>query len=265
MKWLVIVLQLSVVLGFSYADDEQEKVGQVFAQNGVKGTLVLTRPLIDWQVVYNAERAETRFSPASTFKIINALISLESGVVPDTTSIFYHYDGKPMFLESWQADMNLAAAMKVSHLPAFQQLARANGLAIYKTFLNAMNFGNEQVGELVDQFWVNGTLRISAVEWVRILELLQTNLLTFKTVHQAAVRHILVLESGSDWQLFGKTGWSTGLPNEQGVGWFVGWLKREEQVTYFALNIDCAQMEQLPLRQKVVKEVLQALNLLPLK
>ena len=49
-----------------------------FAVQGVKGTFVLYRPALDRFDVLDGERAHTRYLPASTFKIANALLESTS-------------------------------------------------------------------------------------------------------------------------------------------------------------------------------------------
>lgn len=74
------------------------------------------------------KKANKRILPASTFKIFNALIALNEGVVKDTNEIFYHYKGEKVFLPSWKNNANLALAMQRSQLPAYKELARKIGL-----------------------------------------------------------------------------------------------------------------------------------------
>lgn len=40
------------------------------------------------------------FSPASTFKIFNALFALNLGIVKNEEEIFYHYNNEKVFLPS---------------------------------------------------------------------------------------------------------------------------------------------------------------------
>ncbi len=78
------------------------------------------------------------FSPASTFKIFNALIALDNGVVKDTKEIFYHYRGEKVFLSSWAQDMNLSSAIKYSNVLAFKEVARRIGIKTMQEYLNKL-------------------------------------------------------------------------------------------------------------------------------
>ena len=72
---------------------------------------------------YNNKEAEKRYYPASTFKIYDILIELESCVIKDENELFYKYDGKDIFLESWKQDTSLALCMKTSNIDAYKYLA----------------------------------------------------------------------------------------------------------------------------------------------
>lgn len=64
-------------------------------------------------VGYNKKRAETLYTPASTFKIFNALIGLDSGSVKNVDEIIFIYDGhSDMFLENWKQNTSIRSGMK---------------------------------------------------------------------------------------------------------------------------------------------------------
>ena len=50
---------------------------------GYTGTFVLYDVNKDHYLIYNKAQAEKRLSPCSTFKILNSLIGLETGVIKD--------------------------------------------------------------------------------------------------------------------------------------------------------------------------------------
>ncbi|MFS1563306.1 MAG: penicillin-binding transpeptidase domain-containing protein [Candidatus Arsenophonus phytopathogenicus] len=57
------------------------------------------------------KRAATQYVPASTFKIVNALIALKNQKV--TVNEIFKWDGQPRYLSSWNKDMNMQEAMKL--------------------------------------------------------------------------------------------------------------------------------------------------------
>src|SRR5262245_30780325 len=62
---------------------QRKDLEAVFAESGVAGTFVLHDVAANHLTAINAERAQTRLVPASTFKIANSIIALETGVVKD--------------------------------------------------------------------------------------------------------------------------------------------------------------------------------------
>ena len=76
---------------------------------------------------YNYERCQQGFLPASTFKIINTLIGLETGVISDSTYEL-KWDGKKRFVPAWNYDHTLVSAFRVSAVWYYQELARRVGL-----------------------------------------------------------------------------------------------------------------------------------------
>ena len=62
----------------SQSDDKK-----YYDQFKVEGSFVLYDPQADKYIFYNQEQSEHTFSPASTYKICNSLIGLETGVIKD--------------------------------------------------------------------------------------------------------------------------------------------------------------------------------------
>jgi beta-lactamase class D len=60
---------------------------------GFTGAFVLYDLNNDHYVRYNPEQCSERFLPASTFKILNSLIGLETGVIPDENYVI-KWDGR---------------------------------------------------------------------------------------------------------------------------------------------------------------------------
>ncbi len=63
--------------------------------------------------VYNESRSDMRFSPASTFKIPNTLIALETKIVHSEDFLF-KWDGTDKGLQQWNSDQTLESAMRIS-------------------------------------------------------------------------------------------------------------------------------------------------------
>jgi len=75
------------------------------------------------------------------------------------------------------------------------------------------------------------------------------------------VREIALLEQGSNWKLYGKTGWQN-APG-QGVGWWVGWVDKDGHIYAFALNIDVQKEGDAGKRLALGKASLKVLGITP--
>ena len=260
MKWFLGGL-LALLVGQAQALEWRDSpaLTQVFAQAGATGTFVLYDVERDLLLGHDRNRAQTRYVPASTFKIAHSLIGLATGAVSSVDEVFV-YDGKPRYLKSWERDMGLREAIRLSNVPVYQELARRIGLTRMREQLAPLDFGNGQVGEVVDQFWLRGPLAISAVEQTQFLARLARDQLPVAAEIQAQVRQISQLEQGDGWTLYGKTGWATSV--KPGIGWWVGWLERDGRLYSFALNMPMEDAADADKRVELGKASLRALGLL---
>lgn len=261
MKVFLLIVSLLFAPVLLAADiDENPALAKVFAKAGVQGTFVLYDVTAQRFSGFNAQRASTRYIPASTFKIANTLIGLSTGAVSSVDEVF-PYDGKPLYLKAWEHDMGLREAIKVSNLSVYQALARRIGLTRMQDTLARLDYGNGQVGQHVDKFWIAGPLKISAVEQTRFLARLAQGQLPLPAAVQASTREISLLEQGADWRLYGKTGWAD-KPSPD-IGWWVGWVEQQGKVYSFALNIDMpGGIADAPARITLGKACLRAYGLL---
>lgn len=238
-----------------------QTIEKKFTSNKINGTMVIYDVKKDKFIIHNPERSKQTFSPASTFKIPNSLIGLSSGAIKNVDEVFYKYDGSKLYLPSWEKDMNLREAIKVSQVQAYQELARKIGLEKMQDNIHKLSYGNQQIGPKVDTFWLDGTLKISAIQQVEFLAQLGQHQLPYSQAIQNSVQEIIKKDTGKNWTLYGKTGW-TGSRYHPSTGWFVGWLEQDGKIYSFALNMDIDNDTQLPQREQIAKESLQAYGLL---
>lgn len=245
----------------AYALDWQEspQVSQLFNNDRVRGTFVLYDVTAQRLIGHNLARATTRFSPASTFKIPNTLIGLSVGAVKNVDEVL-PYGGKSQPFKAWEKDMSLREAITLSNVAIYQELARRIGLERMRDGVSRMDFGNGEIGAVVDDFWLVGPLQISAVEQTRFLADLARGVLPFPKNFQGVVHDIIQLEQRGNWTLYGKTGW-VNAPNP-GIGWWVGWVQKDDRVYAFALNIDIQQATDASKRVELGKASLKALGVL---
>ncbi|TBV09590.1 class D beta-lactamase [Stutzerimonas kirkiae] len=240
--------------------EESPEVAAIFAKADISGTFVLYDATTERLTGFAAERARTRIIPASTFKIANSLIGLSSGAVANVDEVL-PYGGQPQPFKAWEQDMGLREAIRASSVPIYQELARRIGLQRMQEGIRTLAYGNQEIGTRVDDFWLVGPLKISAVEQAQWLARLARSELPFPSEAQRQVREIVRLESGQGWTLYGKTGWNNS--DQPNIGWWVGWVEQGEHLYTFALNIDMpAPATDLPRRLTVGKASLRTLGLL---
>ena len=240
--------------------EESSKVGELFKSAEANGTFVLYDVTANTYIGHDKARAERRYVPASTFKIPNSLIGLSVGAVKSVDEVLpYRGDPQP-FIKAWGKDMGLREAIALSNVPIYQELARRIGLDRMRNNVSSMNYGNKEIGITVDNFWLNGPLKISALEQTQFLAKLAQGALPFPQAFQKSVREIVLLEQGENWRLYGKTGWQNAP--DQGVGWWVGWVQKDGHVYAFALNIDIQKASDLSKRIELGKASLKALGIL---
>lgn len=180
-------------------------------------------------------RAKQGQLPASTFKIPHSIIALETGVVPDTSTLF-RWDGRPRFLKVWEQDMTFREAFHRSCVPCYQEVARAVGLKRMRAQLGRLDYGTMQVDSLnLDRFWLAGRSQISPMEQIDFLRRLYRAELPIGERTNALIRKMIVMETEKGYRLSGKTGWS--IRGEENNGWFVGYLETAGETYFFATNI----------------------------
>lgn len=207
-----------------------------FDEFGIKGSFLLYDLTKNTYVAYDAERCKKGFLPASTFKIPNSIIGLETGVIPDE-NFMIKWDGVKREVEAWNKDHTMASAMQVSCLPYYQELARRVGYERMQVMLKKLNYGKMDVKPgNVDEFWVAGDSKITQFEQIDFLKRLYQNKLPVSERSMSIVKRLFILDEKPTYTFRGKTGWTQ--YNNTNVGWLVGWLEQDGKVYFFATNVE---------------------------
>lgn len=210
----------------------------------VEAVFVLFDPSSGW-VIHNPQRAAERLLPASTFKIPNTLIALETGVATDADftipfdSTRDRRDG--FWTPEWSRDQTLRSAFQNSVYWYYQEIARRVGATRMREHLSLFEYGNQDMGGGIDRFWLEGDLRISPREQVEFLRAFYQGTLGVSTRSTEILKEIMVLETGPGYVLSGKTGTADVTPTRE-LAWLAGYLEREGSVLYFALNLEGEQV-----------------------
>jgi beta-lactamase class D len=231
-----------------------------FRAAGVDGAMVVRDSAREEIQCYGGALCQTRFLPASTFKIPNSIIGLETGVVSGP-EFGLRWDGTERRIAAWNRDHTLATAIASSVVWYYQEVARRIGEARMRAWVDRLGYGNRDMGGGIDRFWLDGALRISPSEQVEFLRRFERGELPISARTAGVVRHIIELERGDDWVLRGKTGWI--IRTEEEVLWLVGWVERaRDRRIYFAtLLVQPAEgVDRIEARLEVTRCGLQVLG-----
>ncbi|AFL73497.1 class D beta-lactamase [Thiocystis violascens] len=249
---------VAVLLSFS-ARAEDSGIASLFVQADRDGTLVLSSLRTGETFIHNDARAQRRFSPASTFKIFNTLIALKAKAITGADDRFT-WDGQQHALLDWNRDQTIASAFKVSCVWCYQTLARRVGAAPYREAIRQAAYGELSEPFALTEFWLDGSLRISAIEQVDFIKQVVRRTLPFSTQAYETLRDIMVVEQTPAWTLRAKTGWST--RTSPSIGWYLGYVETHDDTWVFATNFDLPDAADLPLRQSLTRAALQAKGVL---
>jgi beta-lactamase class D len=232
-----------------------------YDEYGVEGCFLLYNLKDDILISYNSERCSERFIPASTFKIFNSMAALESGVIKDQNEII-KWDSVKRFYDKWNQDLDMRKAFKFSAVWFYQELARRIGEKIMQEFINKNHYGNMNINGGIDRFWLDGELRISPIEQLEFLKKLYSDSLKFSERNQNIVKEIMLFEEGDNYKIRAKTGW--GIRFDDNVGWFVGWVEKDDNVYFFVNNCQTQNPgDSYPARIEITKKILSELKILP--
>lgn len=204
-------------------------------------------------------RANKEYVPASTFKMLNALIGLENHKA--TTNEIFKWDGKKRTYPMWEKDMTLGEAMALSAVPVYQELARRTGLELMQKEVKRVNFGNTNIGTQVDNFWLVGPLKITPVQEVNFADDLAHNRLPFKLETQEEVKKMVLIKEVNGSKIYAKSGW--GMDVTPQVGWLTGWVEQANgKKIPFSLNLEMKEGMSGSIRNEITYKSLENLGII---
>jgi len=261
-----IVLIVLVIFGLSACKQKQSAetrndFKKYYDNFNVKGSFVLYDQKNDKYIFYNQAQYKQPFTPASTFKICNSLIGLETGVIKDENFVI-PWDSLKRQVPAWNQDHNLKSAFKYSVVWYYQELARRVGGKQMKYWLDKSDYGNKDTTGGIDMFWLTGSLRISPEQQIDFLKRLQHNNLPFSQRTMDIVKDIMIVKDTLHNTIRAKTGW--GEQDNKYVGWYVGYLETKDNVYYFANCIQTGNFQNTNFaiaRIDILYQILDALKI----
>jgi len=232
-----------------------------FKKLGLEGSILIYDSKHKRTYEHNPQRNATAFPPASTFKVFNSLVALETGVIPNDVAVLT-WDGIDREFAAWNQDTNMRQALKNSTVWFYQVLARKTGHERMQRLINQVGYGNRQIGTAkdIDRFWLDGPLQITPKAQIEFLQRLYRGDLPFSKRTMDLVKDIMVFEQTPDYTLRAKTGWVRSTNPE--IGWFVGYLEQNNNVYFFATNINLRKPEDTSARIEITRRSFKDLGLL---
>ncbi len=253
-----VVLQDVLIDGVPIKDivaKQNEEWKHIFDKRNVNGTFVLKNMSTGDIKIYDIERSDRTYLPASTFKILNSMIALQTAAIKSVDDTI-KWDGVSRGLAAWNKDHTMRSAMPVSCVWFYQALARRIGKEHMQYWVNQVAYGNKNIGKEIDDFWLQGEIRISANEQLVFIEKLINNQLPFDKEIQESVKELMVTDSNEKYTIHSKTGWT------KQIGWNVGYIEAKNNKWIFAMNMDIYQKEDTKYRKEITYKILNTENII---
>ncbi len=259
-----ILYLLILVLFFSCSPDnvkQDKSLKKYFDENNTNGCFALLDNGTGNFTIYNLSRyRDSSFLPASTFKIVNSLIGLQTGKI-SSDSMVIKWDGIKRSVDAWNKDLTMYEAFRVSAVPYYQEVARRIGKDTMQAWLDTLGYGTKKITSRIDSFWLDNSLKVTPDEELGLVKRLYFDQLPFYKYNQEIVKRAMLFENNSNYKLSYKTGWGF---NEKGdnIGWMVGWIEENQHPYFFVLNIQSPDphFDMVAVRMKLLKDILKHLG-----
>jgi beta-lactamase class D len=238
-----------------------ESLGKYFKDNNVEGCFALFNNGNGEFTIYNLKRyRDSAYLPASTFKIVNSLIGLQTGIISNTQMVI-KWDGITRNIPEWNKDLTMYDAFRASAVPYFQEVARRIGKDTMQFWLDSLHYGSTKIKTRIDTFWLDNSLKITPDEQLGLVKKLYFKQLPFFANYQDTVKQVMLFEDKPAYKLSYKTGWGQ-MENGNQLGWVVGWIEENRHPYFFVLNLESKDknIDMPSVRMKILKGILDQLG-----
>jgi len=261
-------LLLSIISSCSPNNVKKDKrLKKYFDENKVEGCFGMMDNGTGKFTVYNLSRyRDSSYLPASTFKIVNSLIGLQTGKIVNDSMII-KWDGVKRGKEDWNKDLTMYEAFRVSSLPYYQEVARRIGKDTMQIWLDSLGYGKKNkddkvvIRSAIDSFWIDNSIKITPDQQLGLVKQLYFDQLPFFKSYQETVKRAMLFENNATYKLSYKTGWGTSEKDNY-IGWIVGWVEENKHPYFFVLNIESQDknIDIVAVRMKILKDILKQLG-----
>jgi len=242
---------------------EDNNLKKFFDENKVQGCFGLYDNSTNQFTFYNIKRyRDSSYLPASTFKIVNSLIGLQEGKIVNDSMVI-KWNGVKRSIDSWNKDLTMYEAFRVSSVPYYQEVARRIGKERMQFWLDSLGYGSRKITSAIDSFWLDNSLKITPDEELGLVKKLYFDQLPFFQSNQEIVKRAMLFENNANYRLGYKTGWGK-TENGSHLAWIIGWVEENNHPYFFVLNFESADPEaDIPaIRMNILKGILKQLGFL---
>ncbi|HAY3501324.1 class D beta-lactamase [Elizabethkingia anophelis] len=255
---------ISVKTEMTVRDDFQS----YFDSCGVEGSIAIYDIESQKWIVSDTVGLVIETLPASTFKIINLLIALETNTIKDENEIVkwvgstdtVKYGYRPEIYH----DMSVKEAFELSAVWVFVELAKKMGKDTYKKYLTESKYGNNNLTQTEADFWNFGDFAISPKNQVEFLKSLYEEKLPFSKRNIDIVKNVMITEQNDEYTIRAKTGWTR--ENNMNTGWWTGYIETKKGTFIFATRLlqdrKINRSDFGSCRKEITKKIFRDLNII---
>lgn len=246
--------------------DERPDLNAFFTEHRVEGVFGLFDNGQGSFTVTDRHRfRDSAWLPASTFKVVNSLIGLETGVVKDDSTVI-PWDGISRPVADWNQDLSMYRAFRLSAVPWFQELARRIGQPLMQHWIDTLGYGKgfgKTAISKIDTFWLDNSMKVTPDEQLGLVKRLYFSQLPFQHRTQEIVCRMMLMEDNANYRLAYKTGWGQ-AENGDSIAWIIGWVEENKHPYFFVQQFRCTDpaADVAAIRIDILKKNLAALGFL---
>lgn len=199
-------------------------------------------------LIKEGKECDTRYSPASTFKVPLAVIGYDSRILKDENNPIWTNKEPVTFLKDyWDGEKTPSNWMRFSIVWYSQALTKELGAKAFQGYIDKLNYGNKDLtgnpgkNDGLTQAWLSSSLLISSLEQIAFIEKLAKDDLPFAKESQLKTKKILrffdesLLSNG--WILYGKTGTDVDEKTKLRRGYFVGFGEKDKRMISYVIHM----------------------------
>lgn len=264
MTRIITALSLCFVIAACSVNNTKEdsSLSKYFEEHKLEGCFGMFDNGTGQFTMYNLDRfRDSAYPPASTFKIVNALIGIETGRVKDSATVI-PWDGIEREIPSWNKDQTMQEAFTNSAVPWFQELARRIGKDTMQRWLDTLGYGSIHKKPVIegnlDTFWLDNSVKVTADEQLGLVKKLYFGQLPFQPRSQRMVKNMMKREENANYKLSYKTGWGT-TDRNHALGWITGWIEENNHPYFFVLQVESPDpdYDMSTVRLRILKDILR--------